>query len=255
MRFALTLALLAAACSGDGDRPVGPGGGVGGNGSGAVDGGGADALGQGTIEGRLCLVSDLRLHDQCPSLTGLGGIKIENAITGATTTSDDNGNFTLPAAQGNYTQIRVAYDDEAYRDVLVPIGLVDGRASGVQLPLVPALVWQDLIFVIGMNEPEATASLAAYFVRIDNLDASVAGVTITVPQGTAGVPVYDGPGGPFDFTPGGGTGQRGAAILLGIPTTDPKIDLVTTPFGQENFIAPGVALEPNVLTFITVALP
>ncbi len=252
MRLAVTLIFLASACSSDGDRPLGPGGGVGGGGGETVDGGDNDGATQGSIRGRLCLTNDLRIPGTCPSTTAIGGITIEDVLTGAKTTSEDSGTFTLPATQGNYTQLRVAFDDNDYRDVLVPIGLLDGIASGVELPLVPELVWQDLIFFVGINEPASTASIAAYFIRANN---PVADVTVAVPEGTSGVPIYDGPAGPNDWTPGGGTGINGGAILLGVPSGSPQVDLDFTLSAGENLTVQGVALEPNVLTFITVALP
>jgi hypothetical protein len=253
MRLALTLTFLAAACGSDSDRPVGPGGGGGGGGTGGkVDAGGADGQSQGVIQGRLCLVNDLRTPSTCGPATGLGGIIVENAQTGARATSEDNGNFTLPAGAGASAQLHVAHETGDYRDVVVPIGLIDGVASGVELPLVPTLVWQDMIFVVGMNEPAGTASIASYFVRNGS---AVTNVTVTAPAGTSGVPIYDGLQGPNDWAPGGGTGARGAAILLGVPVAGPTVDLVATPLGEENFTALGIPLESDALTFITVALP
>jgi hypothetical protein len=54
---------------------------------------------------------------------------------------------------------------------------------------------------------------------------------------------------------GDASGQYGAAILTGIPTALPKLDIVIQPLGQETFSALGVPVEPDVLTFITVPLP
>ncbi len=253
----LTIALLAAACAPDDGRPVGPGGGGGGGGggTGTTDGGAqGDGTTGGAIEGRLCWVNDMRNPGLCPQVPGLNGleIEIENIDTGDKTTTYDNGLFSLPPSSGNIARLRIAFNDQAFTNALIPIGLSDGSASGVNLPLVPVSVWQDLLFFVGVNEPGGTASLASYFVRGAN---GVPAVSVQPPSGTSGVPFYDGDLGPNDWSVGGATGNFGASIMVGVPAGSPTVSMVATPVQSQNVSITGIPVEANVLTFITVALP
>jgi hypothetical protein len=203
------------------------------------------------MTGRLCLLSDLRTPNLCPATTGIGGISIE-VVGGATTTSADDGSFSVASPGGSIAKLRIAYGGDDYRDVLVPVGLVDGAASGLRMPLVTDALWDNLLTTVGVVEPGGSASIISYFVK-----GSIAatGVEVQSPSGTTNFPIYDRPNDPpDDWIAGALTGPRGAAIMVGVPAGSPEASFLVIPADSASFDV-DAPVEANALTFVTVALP
>lgn len=252
MRLAPLLAIFACSCAADERPPGGGGGGGGGGGIGSpdaelpvIDGGMAG------ISGRLCLIDDLRNPEDCTATSGLADISIEIS-GGASTLSRDNGSFTLPSPGGSIADLQIAFGDDGFRDALIPIGLADGSAEDLLIPLVPETVWESLLVTVGVLEPDATSSIAAYFV--DAQGDPVPNAEVIVPSGTIEPPLYDGPSGPEDWLAGGLTGASGAVLMIGVPSIEPEVSFIVSRMADIQSVG-GVPVQPNVLTFVTVALP
>lgn len=249
----VALTILAAACAAE-DPPTGPGGGGGGGGGtgGSPDGGSFGDGGSGTgISGRLCIVDDVRIPELCPTVSGIGGVPIE--VNGVTTTSADNGSFSVASPGGSIAKLRIAFGDDGYRDVVVPIGLSNGTASGLKLPLIRETTWQSLLTRASAIEPDNSASIASYFVRGD---FAVTGVEVQAPAGSTTFPIYDRPNDPpDDWAAGALTGPRGAAIMVGVPASNPDVSFLVIPPDGAPLTTAGVPVEADALTFVTVSLP
>jgi hypothetical protein len=199
------------------------------------------------------VVNDMRVPDECPAASGIGGVSIEVASTGATTTTSDDGSFSIASPGGSVASLRIAFGDDGYRDVLVPVGLTSGSASGLQLPLLTDAKWQSLLATIGVIEPDGTASIASYFV---NGDFAVTGVEVIAPAGSSGFPLYDRPNDPpDDWIAGALTGPRGAVLMLGVPASSPTVSFLAIPPEGSSITVDDVVVEANALTFVTVSLP
>ena len=132
------------------------------------------------------------------------------------------------------------------------MGLVNGVAQGLSLPLVPDAVWQSLLTTVGVAEPDGSASLATYL--LDNAGDPVPSAEVVVPEGSTVAPLYDGLTSPNDWQSGGLTGDAGAILMLGVPA-----DIATVSFDvtvdATLLTVSDVSVLPDVLTFVTVSLP
>jgi len=253
MRSALCIAALAlAGCSSSESPPNAPpggGGGGGGSTSGAADantGGGNDSGVQG-VSGQLCLIADLQNPNLCSSGTSLTGIQIEEAATGATATTDSIGRFTIAAPpSGDRARLKVGFSDPLYHNVFVTVAV---GGDTVPVPIVAESTWQTLLGAVGVAEAQGTATLATYLV---SSGVAVSGLEVIPPTGAA-APFYDGPGGPLDWQSGGITGTHGAAIMVGVPASDPEVSFAVSTAGGLQ-IVDNVAILDGALTFVTYEL-
>lgn len=213
-RLALLLLLaVAAGCpaeGGDDDYPIGGGGGGGGTSgprtdAGTSDGGDGGGTGGGTINGRVCLLSDLRrLINAAPgdcATSGAGGISVSLGNSAPVTTQAD-GRFSIPAQEGTNLAWRVsalnlmpsivplsgssllpAIRDDAYNDLVLQNGGVPAPGNGAIVARVirtGAPVMGATAALVGGQQVEQT--------RYDGTNPTVWGTTATGAFGVAWLP-------------------------------------------------------------------
>lgn len=236
-----------AACATDqgGDRPEVNGGGaaVGGTTNGTGGGGSGTGSGSGStlVSGRVCLASDLRVTGGCATPAG-AGIAVTSLATGATTTTDQNGAFSLQTGSVGSSVLQIG----AGSQLTVPtITRVTVPGSQVNVPVVNANDLTQLETGLGTVLPDGMGMTALHLV--DSNGAGALGYTITPPPGTTGGPFYDDQTA-VGFANGGTTGAQGTALLFGVPAGNFDIAFGN---GQSQGVFTGVPVFPGSLTFVT----
>jgi hypothetical protein len=255
--LAAAAAMLAGACvaggcvADDENRPVrppggGPGGGTGdagGGGDGGVDGGGGDGGGQ-TLNGVVCVVSDLRSPDACPAVAARAGVTVAVRGTATTTVSGADGRFTLSVAGANVV-LDVAGDSQTLVQALVPA--VAGGAT-VNAPVIGAGDWADVLASLDQAVPDGGGAIAVY-VRDGN--AAAIGVTFDMVAGSSIAPYYDA-GGALSWAQGGGTGNAGVALLVDVPPG--TVTLAGVAPDLRTVTVTGVPVVADGVTFVRASL-
>lgn len=258
VRLLAALSVLAGACAAGGcvaddvDRPVrppggGPGGGgggdAGGGGDGGVDGGG-DGGGSGTLNGVVCVVSDLRSPDACPAVPARAGVTVAVRGTATSAVSGADGRFTL-MTPGDIVVLDVAGDSAALVQSLVPA--VVGGAT-VNAPVIGTGDWADVLASLDQAVPDGGGAIAVY-VRDGN--AAAVGVTFDMVAGSSIAPYYDA-GGALSWAQGTGTGAAGVALLVDVPPGTVSISGVAP--DQRTVAEVGVPVVAGGITFVRGAL-
>lgn len=250
VRLLAAVCVLAGACvADDEDRPVRPPGGgpggtgdAGGGGDGGVDGGG-DGGGQ-TLNGVVCVVSDLRSPDVCPAVPARAGVTVAVRGTATTTVSGADGRFTL-MTPGDIVVLDVAGDSAALVQSLVPA--VVGGAT-VNAPVIGAGDWADVLASLDQSVPDGGGAIAVY-VRDGN--AAALGVTFDMVAGSSIAPYYDA-GGALSWAQGGGTGNAGVALLVDVPPG--AVSLAGVAPDQRTVTIPLVPVAADGITFVRASL-
>jgi hypothetical protein len=206
-------AIAGCATSDDGDRPQINGGGAGGaNGGGIpVGGGGQPDGGNSIVTGRVCLASDLRTPTACGSLAG-AGVRVTSPATGATTTTDANGAFTLDTRTTGSQLLDVGSGSQLSVPTIVRVNPVAGVLENI--PVVNANDLTDLETALGTTVPSGFGMVALHVV--DSNGAGATGFTVTPPPGTIGGPFFDDTSA-VGWAANGSTGAAGGMLLLGVP--------------------------------------
>jgi len=204
----LSLALVAA-CSGSDSRVLVGGGGGGGHHGGTdaspEDGGGGDG-GSTTIDGIVCVVTDLRAPFACGDITESHGVTITE-VGGASTQSDNTGAFTL-ATTSSHPVLATGVDTG---DRLITTLLeVDATATQVDALAVDQTLFEDTLTTL--QETQTTGAMLVY---VNRNGAAVPNATVTFTSGGSnGARIYyDDGGGGFDAN-ATATGSDGMALIL-----------------------------------------
>jgi hypothetical protein len=244
----LTLAALAAGCSGGGgddDYPIG-GGGTGGGTTGprtdggTRDGGGGD--GQATIGGRVCLLSDLRrLIGAAPgdcAATGAAGLAVSLGGSTPVLTAAD-GSFTIPAQEGSNLSWRVT--GAGLITSIVPVSAA--------APLLPAIRDVDYLDLLNSNSVLVDQGEGSIVARVLRGGVPVMNATAQVAGGESLQTLYDGPN--AIVWPTIATGPLGVAWL---PDNAAGARTLQLAQGTTQLAVP-VTITDQAITFVTIALP
>ncbi len=194
-----------------------PGGGTGADARPNTDAASGDAsTSEVTISGRLCIVLDPQDPLVCPTedATGapldLSGITITE-VGGGTTTTMADGTFSIMATSID-APVLVA-TSPALRPTAVRVQ-ISGPFNNILFPAFDAATWISLTNNLGVIEAPNQGAAAVYITQ--NLTAAV-GAEVVQPVGSVYSPFYDRDGGPLDFSVQGLSGDKGAALLFGVP--------------------------------------
>ncbi|HTJ43406.1 MAG TPA: hypothetical protein VL463_14980 [Kofleriaceae bacterium] len=250
MRWAL-IAILIGACATNGgdDRPqLNGGGGVGGTTPGGSGGGGGGGGGDAStiVSGRVCAVTDLRNTTACAST--VAGVAVTSFASGATTTTDQNGAFTIETGSVGGSILQVGTGSETNVPTIVR---VDVPGAQVTIPVVNANDLTDLELGLGTVVPDGMGLVALHLV--DSNGAGATGFTVTPPPGTTGGPFFDDQSA-LGFANGGTTGPAGTALLFGVPSGN--FDIAFGDATTQGTFA-GVPVFPGAFTFVnsTIGTP
>lgn len=248
-RASFSLLLLAGCGAPEDDwvvRP--PGGGTGGTGvtidatpslDAASDDGGVG------LTGLVCVVTDLRIPEECPIGPAATGVLVRRAgdTTGATSTADAR--FTL-AVTDPVVILDVASDSTTLQPSIVPVDN-DGRL--VHAPVPTSAAWSATVASLSVTIAPGNGSIAIY--TDTAVGAHAAGVTFALPVGAISGPFYDGADA-TSWTTGGGTGLLGATLLVDLP---PGTYAVDGNQGARLVSITGIPVGGDAVTFVRAVLP
>jgi len=236
IRLLLLTCALGCAAKHD-DYPIGPGGpggpgGIGGGADAASDGVAGD--GGATIDGRVCLTSDLRRLDAC-SNTAAAGLTV--TLGAKTATTDATGQFSIEMPAGTNLTWRVtggaivtSVEQFSISRVLVAISEVDYNALGAVID----------------------ADKGSMIVRLVRGGAPLVGATATVtPNGGTYQPFYDGPS-VLAWTQTA-TGAFGVVWLPDAAATAQTMTI--TPASGSPHTESGIVVEAGAIRFATIDVP
>lgn len=250
MRAALALVVLVACSTSNKDfptRPPGnPNGGLNGTPApGGVDGG-VGPIGDGgiVINGRVCVVHDLRNPTDCDDTVDISHAKVLLGNRTTTATLTKLGEFAITAGFGSDLVWRATLVN--YITTVMPFGI------DATIPIVPEALYQELL---EMNSPTSpNAGQGSVLVRVLNDSVPQVGVTATTnltDQGLTSLPFYDEDNSATDWNPAGATQKAG---LIWIPvadaTTSPR-QVNVKPMGATTAVTLDVEVEAQSLTFVT----
>jgi len=267
----LAVLVVVAAChSGVDDYPVGGGGGGpvnvipghGDAGQGGGDGGDGDA--GIPLEGRVCLLGDLRkIGDPtfCATTGALGltvslGRGPAVTTTATTVTDSGDGHFTILAPLGSDLTWHVT---ASTLDRIVPSAMPFGPVNTI--PAVTTVVYTDLL---NNNQATVLDQQGSIFARVVHGVAAVPGVTATssLVSVNAAAPFYDADTSKELWSVAGPTGHTGSGGVVWFPgelvaasgPTVATLTLALPPPAGTTFTTTA-AVENGVITFMTVAAP
>jgi hypothetical protein len=252
MRAALALAVLVACSTSNKDFPTRPPGNLSGNpngspgpGGGGVDGGTGNPIGDGglVINGRVCVVHDLRNPTDCDDKVDISHVKVLLGNRTTTATISKLGEFAINAGFGSDLVWRATLVN--YITTVMPFGI------DATIPIVPEALYQELL---DMNSSSPNVTQGSVLVRVLNDSVPAIGVTATtnlVNQGIINAPLYDQDNSATDWNTVGGTQKAG---LIWIPvadaTTTPR-QVNLTAMGSTTPVTLDVEVEALSLTFVT----
>ncbi|HWO26227.1 MAG TPA: hypothetical protein VNO30_46185 [Kofleriaceae bacterium] len=246
----LLLAVLAAGCPAAGDSddyPIGGGGGGGGTSGPRADagtGGDGGIDGQGTIRGRVCVVSDLRrltsaVPGDCATMNA-GGLSVRLGGSASVLTSAD-GSFTIPAQPGTNLSWRVS--GQGFITSIVPV------STSALLPAIRESAYADLKGSNGIIVSPGQGSIVARVVRGTTTGTTaVTGATAQVTGGESLQTLYDGTSATVWATTA--TGALGVAWL---PDNVAGARTLRVVVGTTQLSVP-VAIVDQAITFVTISL-
>jgi hypothetical protein len=245
----LVVALALGACAGgDDEGPFRPGGGGGGGGS--SQGGDArladaagDGGGGGELNGLVCVVSDLRVPEACPTVAAQEGVPVGVVGAAATATSGADGRFTLAVTSSSVT-LDAASGSAVLVRSFVPV-VVSG--SLVPTPVVTQVAFDATIASLGAVVPDGGGTIVAY---VADGNSPAAGVAFSTVAGSSLAPFYD-DGGATSWVQGGGTGAAGVALFVDVPAGTVSLDGVAADARVARATVPVVA---DAVTFVQIGL-
>jgi hypothetical protein len=248
----LALLVLVAAChsnAGD-DYPIGPGGdgpsvgshpGGGGAGDGGTgDGGAGDGDAGAPLQGRVCLLTDLRQIGNLArcATTGAGGLSVTLGTRSATTAGD--GRFTIFAPLGAGFTWHVTGLNAITRSAM-PFG------TDNTIPAISETRYNDLVL---LNGAEVTDLQGSIVVRVVSGAAAVPGITAATNDAT-GATLYDSPSSAENWAPNA-TDAAGIAWLPGVNVPVPARPVSVVLKQLTTTVATlSVAVEDQTITFVT----
>jgi hypothetical protein len=240
MRVGIAFALVLIACqqtTGD-DYPIGPGGGPGGITPGQIDAAddGAGTGDGGVVNGRVCLVTDLRNLTSCAN-SGAGGLTVQ--LGSQTTSTADDGKFAIVAPAATMLVWSVS------GGTIVPSLM--GFGANATIPAVDATRYGDLLIANGVLLSPGQGSIV---VRALQAGAPAVGALVTASPVPQYATYYDG----IDMNAWDqdATGAFGVAWLTGVAVGTPTVR-ISPAVGSAAMIPLGVA--DQAITYATVELP
>lgn len=245
--LALTTAVSACAGSDDGGPFRPPGGGGGGGSSHGGDARQIDAAmgdGGGDLNGLICLVSDLRVPEACPTSVQQVGVPV--AVRGTTTSavSGSDGRFTLAVSATQVTLDAAASTANLQRSyVPVPV-----NGSLVPTPVMTTAAYNALIASLGTVVPDGGGTVVAY---VSDGQSPATGVAFSTIAGSSLAPFYD-DGSATSWQQGGGTGAAGVALFVDVPAGTVAIDGAAADLRVAQL--GGIPVAVDTITFVHVSL-
>jgi hypothetical protein len=254
----LAVLVLLAAChqatdAGD-DYPVSSGGGgpvVVGGGGGGGGGRGGDAGTDGStsdagiaLQGRVCLLTDLRRVGDHTACAGIGAKDLTVTLGTRTAKTSDDGSFTIVAPQGGGFTWHVI--GAQLTPSVMPFG------ADYTIPAVSDVVYSELL---STNQVTLGDQQGSIVVRVVRGLAPVAGVTATSSPASNRLALYDGNSAAIWTENRVGTGPRGIAWFADVPlaAVGPTLAAIAlTPRGAGS--VPTVTVENQAITFVTIDL-
>jgi hypothetical protein len=238
MRWLLILALAACKTTDDGDDfPVNPGGGSHGTGE-IIDAAPIDAPspdGGGTLNGRVCLVTDLR--GLACAATGAGGIVVTLGTKSATTTA--NGAFSIGTPGGSNLVWR------ATGAAIATSVMAFGPSNTI-----PAIGVEDYLDLQLENSVIQQAGQGAIFARIVRNGLPVTGATAAASPQAQFATKYDGT--TPNVWPEGATSAAGVAWIAGVDAGTPNV--IVNPASGTGATEPTLVVD-QAITYTTIELP
>ena len=238
-------AAASAACTnaGEDNLPVNPSGGpfTPAAGKVVVGGGGGGGGGTAVVQGRVCVIqNDASALGDCAA-KGAGGLTV--ALGGSTTTTADNGTFSMPAPQGTNLTFHVTGAN------IVPSAQAFSPGN-----VIPAMNQQLFDQVLADNGIVLTPGSGSIFASVvDRGGQPVQGVTVTSTPSPAFGPYYDGTQ-PTPWTLDA-TGARGVIFLPGLDTVGPTGLTFTDSGTSSETTVGGVQVVDGGITFVDTVLP
>ncbi|HEX7836707.1 MAG TPA: hypothetical protein VF469_04540 [Kofleriaceae bacterium] len=234
------LVVLLPACVAHGDHPARPGD------AGVGDGSAGDG---GLLEGRVCVVTDLRKLTTC-STTGAKGLLVSLGSAPSFSIDSDDGHFTFAASSSTDLVWHVS---SATADRIVASAMRYGTDHTI--PVISTQTYTDLRALYGAGNPvDQQASVVVRAMRgIPPVPVADVGATTTLTQNN---PIfYDGdPARKDDW----GTARTGVAGVVWFPGVSlaPSTGMVTlTPQGSSTSVQVPVTVQDSTITFVTKDLP
>jgi hypothetical protein len=248
MRLLLAAFLVLGACGderppdADPEGPWGPGGSTRGPDAAisvTADGGGGDAGSATAVTGRVCHVVDLRDPVACPEVA-MGGITVLEQGTTNSTTTADNGTFSLELQSATATLV---VSGSGKRTTLAAVS----AGEDLIVPLAPSTTVSSTLDTLGRSEPIGTGIVAVYL-RDTGLPA--VGARVIAPNGIQ--PYYDIASSPY-WSLAGPAGAYGAALIVGIPASGGETSFQATNASVTvNVSVSGVPIDSGAITFVQV---
>ncbi|MGE0548464.1 MAG: hypothetical protein AB7O24_32770 [Kofleriaceae bacterium] len=238
MRAWLLIVVVGCSNGGDNDYKIDHGGGggvIGGDGDDSASDAGVDSAADG-ITGRVCLVTDLRTLSPCAN-TGVADLLVQ--LGTKTTTTNDDGSFTIPTPSGSNLLWRVTGAN------LAPSAMPFSTSKTI--PAINADVYDDLLLSNGLILSGDQGSL---MVRVTRDNTAVVGATATASPESAYAPYYD--SNVATVWDQDETGSYGVAWIVGAEPGTTTIT-VTPDLGTAGMIE--LPVETGGITFGALALP
>jgi hypothetical protein len=244
-RAALALVLAACSTSSKDFPPLPEGGGPpgsSGGGGGTVRDGGVDGTTDGgaVIQGRVCIVKDLRDPTLCDTTRDASGVKVTLGTRTPVTAPDHDGHFTIAAPVGRPVW-------RATGDIFVPS--VMPWTTDNTIPIVPDLLFND---AKGASDNVViTEGQGSVVLRVVNGVTPVPATTNLTSNGLTAVPLYATNNGVV-WTTTGPNLVSGAVWFAGVDVTSvPGRTITLVPQGAAQVIAPVDVVEDQAITFVT----
>ncbi len=189
-----------------------------------------------TIEGRVCLMTDLRDPTSCAN-AGVGGLEV--VLGTSTAVTDVAGVFSMPTPTGTALVWRVTGRD-----------IVPSRMPLSTVNLIPAMSVESFDELLLSNGMIGTEDEGHVFVRAMRSELPLPGVTATAVPSPTYDTHYDGPSS-FAWS----LGQTGAFGAVWIPSVLAGTVDVTITGPRETTVELSLPVEAHGLTFATVELP
>ena len=243
------LAGLGACADEDSGGPWRPGGGGGGGGGvrPPVDAPASEDApagdGGSEVTGLICVVTDLRAPDACPTVASQAGVTVSIVDTAATTTSGADGRFTLPVSAASVV-LDAGAGSATFERSLVP-ATVGGLV--IETPVVTQAAYAAVIDSLTTVVPDGNGTVVVY---VKDGTSPAPGVAFAMIAGSSVAPYYD-DGGATAWTQSGGTGAAGVALLVDVPAGNVTLDGVAA---DSRVAQASVPVLADAITFVEIAL-
>lgn len=248
---ALLVVLTALALGGCAEEDYGPyrppGGGGGGGSSTGGDARQTDAPGGdggGNLTGQVCVVTDLRVPEACPTTATQVGVPVAVRGTAAATTSDGDGRFAL-AVTDEAVELDLAEPSTTLVRAIVPVAVTGAL---VRAPVITRAAWTQVEDALGVAIPDGGGAIALY---VQDGDVAAADVAFAAVAGSSLPPFYD-DGGALAWRTAGGTGVAGVALFVDVPAGTVTLDGVAP--DQRVARLADVPVVSDAVTFVRVRL-